>query len=123
MTRVRGNVININGFGATVRLSGGEMAAVPMPALNADRPAYARALQSRQEVLFDVLGQEGGRTIVALSPEAPEITSERLEAQITKYLKETEEWELSDAAPAHERHFLRKKRRAAFFESRHATDR
>ena len=35
------------------------------------------------------------------------------------YLKSTQEWEPADGVPAAERHFLRKKRRAAFFESKH----
>ena len=49
---------------------------------------------------------------------APQIRDDELEEQIAAYLKSTEEWEQPDGIPAAERHFLRKKRRAALFEKR-----
>ncbi len=49
---------------------------------------------------------------------APQIRDDELEEQIASYLKSTEEWEPADGLPAAERHFLRKKRRAALFETR-----
>ena len=60
--------------------------------------------------------REGRRCAVSL---APQIRDETLEEQIATYLKSTEEWEPADGFPAAERHFLRKKRRAALFESKH----
>jgi hypothetical protein len=40
------------------------------------------------------------------------------ERRIAEYLKATEEWAPSDRPEPAERHFIRKKRRAAFFEAR-----
>jgi hypothetical protein len=40
------------------------------------------------------------------------------EDQMTAYLKSTQEWAPLDRPPPAERHFIRKKRRAAFFEAR-----
>ena len=51
---------------------------------------------------------------------APQLRDEQFEEQITQYLKMTEEWENPEGPPAHERHFLQKKKRAALFESRHS---
>jgi hypothetical protein len=41
------------------------------------------------------------------------------EVQMNRYLKSTEEWAPPDRPAPAERHFIRKKRRAAFFEARH----
>jgi hypothetical protein len=79
-----GIVINVNAYGATVRLDDGDLASASCA--------------------------------VSL---APQIRDETLEEQIASYLRSTEEWEPADGVPAAERHFLRKKRRAAFFESKH----
>jgi hypothetical protein len=59
--------------------------------------------------------RDGRRRAVSL---APQIRDDELEEQIVSYLKSTEEWEQPDGIPAAERHFLRKKRRAALFEKR-----
>ena len=49
---------------------------------------------------------------------APQIDEPDLDAKITEYFKSTESWENdSEGTPAHERHFLRKKKRAAHFET------
>ena len=115
----RGTVININVYGATVRLEDGRLASVRADDLERHRPEYERALTGRKTLQFQVAA--GGRhTLAAL---APQLHDEHLEEQIAGYLKSTEEWESTEGPPAHERHFLRKKKRAALFESRHATDR
>jgi len=41
-----------------------------------------------------------------------------LDDRITTYLKSIESWDSPDGVPAHERHFLCKKKRAALFEAR-----
>ena len=139
--RVRGTVINVHMFGATVRLENGEMASVPIADVNANRATYTRALDAKTDLPFDAHPSTGSgqgarrkswmlllaktRIDEPIDPSSapPEISDEHLEEQIASYLKETQEWEADDAPAAHERHFLRKKRRAAFFESRHSQDR
>lgn len=109
---VKGTVINLNAFGATVRLESGELARANSDDVQAHRIAYERSLLKRMPLPF--LRHDGaGRITVTL---APQITDERLEGQIASYLKSTEEWE--GEFPAHERHFLRKKRRAAHWEAK-----
>jgi hypothetical protein len=115
----RGIVININAFGATVRLNDGRLASAPIVDLEKNRAAYERALTGRKTLEFVV--KPGGRHAMVML--APQLRDEQFEEQIANYLKMTEEWEKPDAPPAHERHFLRKKKRAALFESRHAEDR
>lgn len=130
--RVRGTVINVHTFGATVRLENGNVASVPIADVNANRATYTRALSDRTDLPFDA-HQGPKHTILVLaktridekiepSSEPPAISDERLEEQIASYLKDTQEWERDDAPPMHERHFLRKKRRAALFESQHSTE-
>ena len=131
--RVRGTVINVHMFGATVRLENGEMASVPIADVNANRATYTRALAAKTDLPFDAHNGVRHKVLVLAktridepidpSSPPPEITDEHLEEQIASYLKDTQEWEHDDAPAAHERHFLRKKRRAAFFESRHSKDR
>jgi hypothetical protein len=114
-----GIVININAFGATVRLDDGRLATAPAADVEKHRGYYDRGAISRRPMEFIL--QSGGRhTLVIL---APQLRDEQFETQIANYLKSTQEWENPELPPAHERHFLRKKRRAALFESRHATDR
>jgi succinate dehydrogenase/fumarate reductase flavoprotein subunit len=115
----RGIVININAYGATVRLNDGRLATAPLVELEKNRTVYERALTGRKTLEF--LPQAATRhTMVML---APQIHDAQFEEQIANYLKMTEEWEKPDAPPAHERHFLRKKKRAALFESRHSEER
>ena len=130
--RVRGTVINVHMFGATVRLENGAVASVPIADVNANRATYTRAVEAKTDLPFDahdgprhkilVLAKTRIDEPVDPSGTAPVIIEEHLEDQIASYLKDTQEWETDDAPPAHERHFLRKKRRAALFESRHAKD-
>lgn len=113
---LHGIVININAYGATVRLDDGELASAPAGDVEAHRPQYERGLATRKSLLFQ--RHEGGRRPMVTI--APQITDETLEEQIAAYLKSTEDWEAdAEGRPAHERHFLQKKRRAAFFESKH----
>lgn len=116
---VRGSVINVNAYGATVRLESGELASASAGDVDAHRAAYERALTGKKEVEF--LVQRGTRRPGVIL--APQIRDSHFEEQIAGYLKMTEEWESTDGLPAHERHFLRKKKRAALFESRHSTER
>lgn len=115
----RGTVINLNAYGATVRLDDGRLASVPLADVEKNRPSYERAITGRKTLTFVV--RDAGRHPMLLL--APQIRDEAFEEQITGYLKMTEEWERPDAPPAYERHFLRKKKRAALFKSRHADDR
>lgn len=117
--RIRGTVINLTVFGATVRLEDGVLAAAPQHDVDRNRATFERAYEKKKSLEF-VCAPGGRHTIVLL---APLIRDEALELQIAQYLKMTQEWEIADAPPAHERHFLRKKRRAEVFRSRHATDR
>ena len=116
MELVGGIVINLNAYGATVRLESGELATAPAGDVEAHRPDYQRSLLRRKQLSFD-LRRDGRRPTVLL---APQIRDDELDAQIASYLKSTEEWESPDGIPAAERHFLRKKRRAALFESKHS---
>ena len=103
--------------------------AAPVEDVNANRGAYQRALLERKNLPFDALRAGRNRSVrmattrideMAPSAEMPPAlhADPDFEEQVSDYLKQTQEWEISDAAPAHERHFLRKKRRAAAFEAR-----
>jgi len=109
-----GIVINLNTYGATVRLDDGDLATAPASDVESHRDQYQRSLARRKRLAFAVR-RDGRRVAVAL---APQIRDDELEEQIASYLKSTEEWEQPDGVPAAERHFLRKKRRAALFEKR-----
>jgi hypothetical protein len=111
--RVYGFVINVNAFGATVRLESGELASAPAGDVEAHRNDYERGMSSRQALAF-VMHPSPRRPMVTI---APRIDEPELDAQIARYLESTQEWENdADGVPAHERHFLRKKKRAARFE-------
>ena len=111
--RVRGVVINLNAFGASVRLDDGRLASVLGPEVNAHRAGYERAVNARRTLDFECL--DGPRAVVRL---LPQIRDDELDEKIVGYLKETGEWESPDGPPAHERHFLQKKKRATLFEDR-----
>jgi hypothetical protein len=115
----RGIVINLNAYGATVRLNDGRLASAPLVDVEKHRTDYERALNGRKSLEFVL--RSSGRHLTAML--APQLRDEDFEEQIAGFLKMTEEWEKPDAPPAHERHFLRKKKRAALFESRHSTER
>lgn len=108
---VDGIVINLNAYGATVRLENGDLASAPPADVEAHRTDYQRSLISRRELAFE-LRREGRRPVVAL---APQIRDDDLDEQIAGYLRSTQEWDAPDGVPQAERHFLRKKRRAAHF--------
>jgi hypothetical protein len=112
---VTGIVINLNAYGATVRLESGELAIVPSFDVEAHRPDYQTSLVRRKELCFE-LRRDGRRLTVVL---APRIVQDELEERIAGYLKSTQDWEPADGVPAAERHFLQKKRRATYFRSRH----
>ena len=118
MELVDGIVINLNAYGATVRLDNGELATAPSTDVDAHRADYQKSLVRRKRLSFDLRRDGRRRSTVLL---APQLRDEEFEAQIASYLKSTEEWESPDGVPAAERHFLRKKRRAALFESKHST--
>lgn len=109
-----GIVINLNAYGATVRLDDGDLASASAVDVEGHRDQYERSLMRRTRLAFEVR-RDGRRCAVSL---APQIRDDALEEQIASYLKSTEEWESADGLPAAERHFLRKKRRAALFESK-----
>jgi len=110
-----GIVINLNAYGATIRLDDGDLATASASDVETHRDQYERSLLRRKRLAFEVR-RRGRRCAVSL---APQIRDDRLEEQIASYLKSTEEWEPADGLPSAERHFLRKKRRAALFESKH----
>ncbi len=114
MDTLGGIVINLNTYGATVRLDDGDLATAPASDVESHRDQYQRSLARRKRLAFEVR-RDGRRRAVSL---APQIRDDDLEEQIASYLKSTEEWEQPDGIPAAERHFLRKKRRAALFEKR-----
>ncbi len=126
---MRGAVISVHTFGATVRLENGEVASVPIADVNANRATYTRALTSKADLPFNAHPGQRHRILVLATTrvdepgeataQRPSLMNEAFEEQISNYLRETQEWERADAPPAHERHFLRKKRRAAYFESKH----
>ncbi|MHB8147739.1 MAG: hypothetical protein ACYDGM_10840 [Vulcanimicrobiaceae bacterium] len=112
-----GIVINLNAFGATVRLDSGELASVPVGDVESHRVVYERAVATRKRLAFAVHGA-GRRAMVTL---VPQLNDEQLEAQITAYLQSTQEWDVIDGRSSQERHFLQKKRRATLFDVKHDT--
>jgi hypothetical protein len=113
---IDGVVINLNAYGATIRLENGDLATASAGDVEAHRADYERSLRARSELAFE-LRREGRRPVVAL---APQIRDDDLDERIASYLKSTQEWDAPEGVPQAERHFLHKKRRAALFESRHS---
>ncbi|MEO6834698.1 MAG: hypothetical protein ABI231_02165 [Candidatus Tumulicola sp.] len=114
---IDGIVINLNAYGATVRLENGDIATAAASDVDSHRAQYQRSLAHHKDLAFE-LRRDGRRPVVVL---APQIRDEELDEQIASYLKSTREWEAPDGVPAADRHFLHKKRRAALFESKHQT--
>ncbi|MGB6987474.1 MAG: hypothetical protein WBD74_15995 [Candidatus Aquilonibacter sp.] len=111
--QVYGFVLNVNAYGATVRLESGELASAPAGDVEAHRNDYERGMSSRESLAF-LMHPSARRPMVTI---VPRIVEPKLDAQIARYLESTQEWENdADGVPAHERHFLRKKKRAAQFE-------
>lgn len=114
---VRGTVLNVNAYGATVRLETGELASAPAGDVEAHHAAYERSLTGRKLIDFQLHQQNTRRPMVTI---APQISEPELDEQIADFFKSTEPWEADvEGVPAHERHFLRKKKRAALFQSKH----
>ena len=122
--RVRGSVINVHNLGAVVRLEDGRLVAAPIGDVNKNRSAYTRALEHKDVTLpFDLVGKmvviaQTRIDEVAPTADVPPLTDPSFEAQIAAYLKSTEEWAPSDRPQPFERHLVRKRQRAKFFESR-----
>lgn len=112
---IDGTVINVNAYGATVRLENGDLAIAPASDVEAHHHDYQRGLMHRKELAFE-LRLQGRRPVVVL---APQIHDEELDDQIASYLRSTQEWDAPDGVPSADRHFLHKKRRAALFVSKH----
>lgn len=111
---VYGFVINLNAYGATVRLETGELASAPAGDVESHRLDYERGITGRKRLLFQV--HPGDRRLMVTI--APQIRDDTLEEQIAEYLESTQEWDANaDGIPLAERHFLRKKTRASLFES------
>jgi len=117
VSAVRGTVINIHQHGATVRLEDGTLAAVPASELAANRPAYVSSQATRAPLTL-ALERRSGHAIVALERGAPRLIEAAFEAQMNAFLRSSQEWDPADGPPPAERHFIRKKRRAASFEAR-----
>jgi hypothetical protein len=122
--RVRGSVINVHNLGAIVRLEDGRLVAAPIGDVNKNRSAYTRALEHKDVTLpFDLVGKmvviaQTRIDEVAPTTDVPPLTDPSFEAQIAAYLKSTEAWAPSDRPQPFERHLVRKRQRAKFFESR-----
>jgi hypothetical protein len=110
-----GIVINLNAYGATVRLGSGDLATAPSADVEAHRAKYQHSLLRRTELNFEVR-KSGRRPIVVL---VPQISDEVLDERIAAYLQSTQEWDERDGVPSAQRHFLHKKRRAQVFRSQH----
>jgi len=111
--RVFGFVINVNAYGATVRLESGELASAPAGDVETHRVEYDRGMSTRKALAF-LLHPGSRRPMVTI---VPCIDEPELDEQIARFLESTQEWENdADGVPAHERHFLRKKKRSARFE-------
>lgn len=140
---MRGIVISVHNLGATVRLEDGRLVAIPLGDVQAQRSRLTSSLRRREPLEFEIASAPGGHAIVRLSgtelPPAPALRSELppvrdasvapsvapeidapagFEAAMSAYLKSLEEREGNDGASAAERHALRKKKRAAWFEAR-----
>jgi hypothetical protein len=111
-------VINVHHHGATVRLEDGSIAAVPAAEASAHADALTRSLQRREAICF-ALEMTGRHAVARVSLDAlPLVPDPHFEERLNAYLKSTEEWAPPDRPEPAERHFIRKKRRAAHFEAR-----
>ena len=121
--RVRGSVINVHNLGATVRLEDGRLVAAPIGDVNKNRAAYTRALEHKTSTVpFDLVGKmvvlaQTRVDEVVPTNDAPVLTDPSFEAQITAYLKSTEDWAPADRPEPGERHLQRKRQRARLFRS------
>ena len=128
MTASRGTVISVHRLGATVRLDDGKAG---RHTLRGDVRASGRLRcesERRESLSLEVETRGRHRLAFLARPEraaveaapAPVVSvhDSPFEEQMRRYLKETEEWAPPDRPHPAERHFIRKKRRAAHFEGR-----
>ena len=120
----RGVVINVHALGATVRLEDGSLAVIPSDELKANRPTIVRSRDSREPIQLFVEA-DGRRAVARIAPSrggkersVSPLVDPAFESRLTAYLKSVEEWAPPDRPDPAERHFIRKKRRAAQFEAR-----
>lgn len=73
-----GIVINLNAYGALVRLEGGDLASASAADVQSHQEQYQRSLLRRKRLAFEVR-REGRRCAVSL---APQIRDDELEEQI-----------------------------------------
>lgn len=101
-----------------MRLEDGSLAAVPATELSANRSTIVRSFQLREPLALWV--ERNGRHAVAYleARTAPRLSDATFEERMNAYLKSTEEWAPPDRPAPADRHFIRKKRRAAVFEAR-----
>jgi len=130
----RAATISVHALGATVRLADGALAAVDALDVERHRPAYVASQRDRTDI--EVVVDRGARRptariaggdapgALAHEPEPeprrePGVgTDPAFEAQIAAYLKSTEAWAPHDRPEPAQRHFIRKRHRAASIEAR-----
>lgn len=95
MSLVRGLVLNLNAYGATVRLETGELASAPIIDVDLHRAAYDRALTGKKSLSFEL--RPGRRPSVTL---APQIRDDDLEERIAGFLRESEDRRYLKTKPA-----------------------
>jgi hypothetical protein len=128
MTPTHGTVINVHRLGATVRLEDGTLAAVPFEEFRSHESTFNVSFTRREAVALELETRgtrhrvaflaRGDRERQAALASVASVHDTAFEEQMRRYLKETEEWAPPDRPAPAERHFIRKKRRAAHFESR-----
>lgn len=121
--KASGTVISLHRLGATVRLADGSLVAVPQAEVNAQHAAFSASLTRREPLTLYVDARGRHRTAFLAQPAPPAVSTvgshdSAFEEQMRRYLKATEEWAPPDRPAPSERHFIRKKRRAAYFEAR-----
>lgn len=140
---MRGIVISVHNLGATVRLDDGRLAAIPLGDVAAQRGRLTASLRRREPLEFDVASAPGRHAVARLpESERPSLRADQapapaersgpfgldegpglaapagFEAAIGAYLRSLEEREGAGEPSPADRHALRKKRRAAWFEAR-----
>ena len=122
MTHVHGTVISIHRLGATARLDDGSLVAIPLAEVNAHHAVFSASLGRREPLALelDLRGRHRAALLAhgAVAVAAVNSHDSAFEEQMRRYLKATEEWAPPDRPAPSERHFIRKKRRAAYFEAR-----
>ncbi len=117
-----GTVINLNRFGAVVRLADGRLASVPPAEVDAHRATYEESYAAHRPLRLAIRDAAKGLSVVLADfldaeAHAPNLSDEVFEERLADYLRETEEWAPPDQPQPFERHLTRKRRRAAQFDS------